>query len=366
MMKHEMRLYGPIGGWGITAEEVLDSIPAKATDITVRIHSPGGSVGEGLAIYHGLRDHPANVVTIVDGYAASIASLIMLAGDERQVHRNSLVFVHNPWTEAAGNANELRKMAEDLDVHTEALLDIYLQRTGMGEQDLRDMMDGESFFRGVDAMDNGFATSVIDNPTAEARIAAMLTVEKIAASIQEPGRMTAKESREKNAALETQVQAMTEAATVLAAQVAADIDAAREQSQNELSVANDARDEALAATVAVQTELDSTLETVADLTGKLTDADKSATAARDEIAGLKATIESPAYKDAALTAADEAAQAKLDAEADEAEKAAQAKLDAEKEDAKGTWEDYADLPQDEKHAYFNAHRTELIEAAKNQ
>ena len=173
---HEIKLYGPIGGaFGIDAESFLSQVPAKG-DVKVRIHSPGGSVGEGLAIYHGLKSRQGKTVTVVDGYAASTASFIMLAGDEVQVHPNSLIFVHNPWTQAVGNADELRKAAADLDVHAEAIFDIY-RSTGVDEELLKTMMDGEEFFRGEDAVEMGFATHLIQDKEAEAQIAAMIDFE---------------------------------------------------------------------------------------------------------------------------------------------------------------------------------------------
>jgi len=209
MMNHEIRLYGPIGGWlGIDAKEVIDAIPKDAKQITVRIHSPGGSVGDGLALYHALRDHAANVITIVDGYAASAASFVMLAGDEVRVHRNSIVMVHNPWTQAAGNSDDLRRTADALDVHTAAIVDIYKRKTGKTEEELRDLMDDETYFRGIDAKDMGFADTVLDDYEEEKAIAAMLRVEQVLAKIQtEQKTMSRTKTRQEIAASLEEAQA---------------------------------------------------------------------------------------------------------------------------------------------------------------
>ncbi len=168
-MTHELKLYDVIGGWGISAQEFTDAIPADATDITVRINSPGGSVGDGLAIYNYLKDHPARVETIVDGYAASMASIVLLAGDEgkRKVHAGSIVMIHNPWSTVAGNADELRKSADDLDVHADALKAIYLERTGIDADELQALMDGETYLTGETALELGFADAIVENESPE-------------------------------------------------------------------------------------------------------------------------------------------------------------------------------------------------------
>ena len=196
-MNNEIKLYGPIGGYfGITAEEILNQIPEDATEITLRIHSPGGSVGEGLAMYNALRDHEARVICIVDGYAASSASFVMLAGDEIKVHKSSMVFIHNPWTVAEGNSNELRKVAEDLDKHADAILEIYKDRTGMDETELRQMMDDSIFMLGAEAHENGFADSVIDDAEANNAIAAMLDFDRMAAQLKGEEMTTVKTRKE--------------------------------------------------------------------------------------------------------------------------------------------------------------------------
>jgi len=340
-MKHEIRLYGPIGGFfGFTADEILAEIPQDAKEVTLRIHSPGGSVGEGLAIYHALRDHSAKITTVVDGYAASSASFVMLAGDERQVHRNSIVFLHNPWTMAEGNADELRKVADGLDVHAEAILDIYKQRTGMDETALREMMDETAFFRGIDAKDNGFATGVIDDTEAEAQIAAMLKFEGLAA--QSKGdtmskQRTRKEIEEAHAATVQELDAVRAELTTEREDRAEGLEALA--TEHEAAIL--AKDEEIAA---LKTQADETAATLEEINGKL-DEVKSEIEAKDaeiakaqvdiqakeaELSKAKAALKSPAVADAILDDAGEAAQAQLDAEASAAEKAAEAAEDDDK------------------------------------
>lgn len=353
-MAHEIRLHGPIGGFmGFTADEIMSQIPDGTKEIIVRIHSPGGSVGEGLAIYHSLRDHPAHVTTIVDGYAASSASFVMLAGDTVQVHRNSIVFVHNPWTVAEGNADELRRTADGLDVHADAIRDIYLQHTGMDEDELREMMDETAFFRGVEAVKNGFADEVIDNPEAEAQIAAMFDMDALIAKHKETDMSKIKARKDITAELDSAKQELAEANT------------AHETAATEATAAIDE----------LMGERDSATEQVADLTterdGLLIDAEAStkeittlkadavkaetkATDAAEEIESVKAQLADPAFEDARKVALAKEDAAAVDAEATVSEEAASAKLadDAKTEANKGTWAEYRALPDDEKHAYY--------------
>ncbi len=143
--------------------------------IYVNINSYGGEVKEGLAIANALKRHPAKVVTRCDGFACSIASVVFMAGDERVMHGPSLLMIHNAlysWT--SGNANELRKQAEDLDVITDACKHAYLERINIDEEELTTLMDAETWISAADALSMGFATKVEDyskdaHPTQRAR-----------------------------------------------------------------------------------------------------------------------------------------------------------------------------------------------------
>src|SRR3954469_2359119 len=95
-------------GWETTAKQFVTDLKAlDAKTINLRINSPGGDVFEGVAIYTALKEHPAKVITHVDGLAASMASIIMLAGDEVHIAKNAFVMIHNAWSWATGDAAEL-------------------------------------------------------------------------------------------------------------------------------------------------------------------------------------------------------------------------------------------------------------------
>ena len=159
----EVMLYDEIGLYGITARDFvrdLKSIEASAIDL--RINSPGGAVFDGMAIHNALRAHPAQVQTHVDGVAASIASIIALAGDTVTMAGNAFLMIHWPWTVAMGNSAELRKAAEDLDKIGEAMLDIYLRKTKKKREEMMEMLDAETWLSASEALEMGMADEVED------------------------------------------------------------------------------------------------------------------------------------------------------------------------------------------------------------
>lgn len=130
------------------------------SEIRVHISSYGGEVKEGLAIYNMLAAHPARVTTVCESFACSIASVIFMAGEERVMRNASLLMVHNAWARGCGNAEELRKQADDLDVITEASKAAYLSRVSIDADELTALMDAETWIDPQSAVDMGFATAV--------------------------------------------------------------------------------------------------------------------------------------------------------------------------------------------------------------
>lgn len=132
-----LRLYEPIdswgGDWGVSAKEfvaAVDAIPDDTKEIRLLINSPGGEVWDGLAILNALRSHPARVVAVVEGIAASAASFIAAGVDELVMMRNSELFIHNAWGFAMGDAEEMRAAAGDLEHLDRNLAAIYSQKSG--------------------------------------------------------------------------------------------------------------------------------------------------------------------------------------------------------------------------------------------
>lgn len=137
--------------------EILNQIDTP--NLTVRINSYGGVVSEGLAIYNLLKSFKGNVKTIVDGFACSAASVIFMAGKERVVPESSLLMIHNAWTSAEGDHNDLRKAADDLEKITQPSVNIYCSVTGQSEEQIKKWMDKETWITSDEALKYGFATS---------------------------------------------------------------------------------------------------------------------------------------------------------------------------------------------------------------
>lgn len=140
--------------------------------INLHINSPGGSVFEGIAIYNMLKQNKAKINVYVDGLAASIASVIAMSGDAIFMPSNAMMMIHNPWTMAAGNANELRKQADDLDQITKSSVQTYLQKAGdkLDEETLKQLMDDETWLTAQEAVDYGLADEVMEPNQAAASI----------------------------------------------------------------------------------------------------------------------------------------------------------------------------------------------------
>jgi len=165
----DIYIFGDITSWewfdndmsSYTLSKELQELSPDIETINVHINSYGGEVAEGLAIYSLLRSHKAKVRTIVDGFACSIASVIFMAGDERIMSNASLLMVHNAWMRTVGNAAQLRKDADDLDKITQASINAYMSRVNITEDKLKELLDAETWLLPDEALEMGFATSII-------------------------------------------------------------------------------------------------------------------------------------------------------------------------------------------------------------
>jgi ATP-dependent Clp protease, protease subunit len=153
-------------GGGFTAKRMSAALRAIGkNDVKVQINSPGGDVFEGIAIYNMLRNHPAKVTVEVMGWAASIASVIAMAGDEIRMGLGSFMMVHNAWGVVVGNRHDMREAADLFDGFDGALVDIYEARTGLKRAEIEKLMDAESFMGPTEAVEKGFA-DVLDEALA--------------------------------------------------------------------------------------------------------------------------------------------------------------------------------------------------------
>ena len=192
--KAEIYVYDEIGGYGIAATQFIQELEAlgEVDQIDLRISSPGGSIIEGNVIYNAIKRHPANVTVYIDGMAASMASVIAMAGDEVIMAENALLMIHNPWTVSIGDSEQLRKDADLMDKMKSAIINAY-SRSNYSQEELEELMNAETWFTAEEALNAGFidgtiealkaAATIKELAACAAQVGATLPVEKIVAGI---------------------------------------------------------------------------------------------------------------------------------------------------------------------------------------
>lgn len=161
----EVLLYEDIGGFfGITADMFIKEIKQlkDVSTINLRINSNGGNVFDGLAIYNYLKSSQSRVEVDIDGVAASIASIIAMAGDEIRMAENGWMMIHDPWIVTGGTSDELRKTADTMDGIRQSLLDTYVSRTGGDVNQISAMMKEETWLNASDAAEFGFTDQTVE------------------------------------------------------------------------------------------------------------------------------------------------------------------------------------------------------------
>lgn len=162
----EILIYDRIGEsfWdeGLTAKQFRQELKAlgEVPQLNVRINSPGGSMAHGLAIYETLREHSARKVVHIDGWAASMASIIAMAGDEILIAEAALVMIHDPFGYAEGSAEDLRRYADMMDKSKSKMVAIYAGRTKLAEDEIGRMMAAETWLDANEAIEKGFANKL--------------------------------------------------------------------------------------------------------------------------------------------------------------------------------------------------------------
>lgn len=158
----EVSIRGYIGEWGVTDRDFIASVDAlgDVDEINVRINSRGGEMDHALSIFNYLKTHKARVNVRVDGVAMSSGSIIAMAGDEIVMPANAIMMVHNPWTYISGNAKQLRKEADNLETFEQALVATYTARTGKSEDEIKSLLDDDTYMTAAEAVEMGFADRV--------------------------------------------------------------------------------------------------------------------------------------------------------------------------------------------------------------
>lgn len=165
----EVMIYDGIGqdfwGDGVTAKAFAKDLGAlgNIANLTVRINSGGGDVFDGVAIYEAIARHPARKTVVIDGLAASIASVIAMAGDEIKIAPAGFLMIHNAWSFSVGDATAMRKAADLLDSVSGQIAAVYTARTRAPKGRVREWMDAETWFSADDAIAAGFADRKTDD-----------------------------------------------------------------------------------------------------------------------------------------------------------------------------------------------------------
>lgn len=158
----EIFIYDEIGYWGTASNEFVKDLALLADEpkLIINLNSPGGDVFDGIAIYQALLDHPAEITVKVNGLAASIASVITMAGDRVIMGARSQIMIHEGFTFASGDAQTMRKTADMLDRISDNIAAVYADRAGGDPIMWRDRMREETWFSAEEAVFAGLADEI--------------------------------------------------------------------------------------------------------------------------------------------------------------------------------------------------------------
>lgn len=158
-------IYDEIGYFGTPAADFIDRIRDITAPINLHINSLGGDVFDGIAIYNALRTHTSHITTTVDSMAASIASVIAQAGDDRIMVTHSQMMIHEAWGIAVGGADDMRSYADTLDMQSNIIADIYADRSGRPAARFRDLMAAETWMTHDETVNHGLADRILTPET---------------------------------------------------------------------------------------------------------------------------------------------------------------------------------------------------------
>lgn len=168
------RLVGDVEGVSFAdIDAFCNSIPADDNQIEVRLHCDGGSVTEGWAMYDRLRATGKEITCIVEGNAASMATVILMAApkERRKAYENAHILMHNPWAcvMTAADADDMQKMANDLKAEQERLVNLYVERCGVDRDTIQSLMDEDKFITAAEAKELGIIGEIIPPISAKVR-----------------------------------------------------------------------------------------------------------------------------------------------------------------------------------------------------
>ena len=157
---HEGSLWG---GNEIRLESVKNSLKeTNGKPLEIHINSCGGEVFEGFAIYNNLKDYQGKKTVIIDGIAASIASVIALAGDTIKMQKASMMMIHNASSFCYGTSKDMQEVAKSLDSITAVIRSLYVAKTGLSEEQVKELMDNETYLSAEKALEYGFCDEILE------------------------------------------------------------------------------------------------------------------------------------------------------------------------------------------------------------
>ena len=167
----EITIYGIIGdSWwddSVSASDIDNALKSISGDIIINLNSPGGDAFDGIAIYNRLKKHDGKVTINVDGWACSAASVIAMAADDLIMGLGSMIMIHEASTIVWGTKTDMRKEADVLDNLEDGIIDIYMTKANVEREEIRNMVDAETWFSAQKAVEIGFATSTSISSTVE-------------------------------------------------------------------------------------------------------------------------------------------------------------------------------------------------------
>ena len=160
----EIFIFDEIGVFGVSAQSFVQELKGlQGKSLKVRVNSPGGDVFDGLAIHSALVQHDAPVETVVDGLAASAAAIVTMAGKTVTMAENAFLMIHDAWGMVLGNAREMREFADLLDKVSGQVAQLFAKKTGLEFDDVRGLMEKETWMSAAEAVDKGFADGVMED-----------------------------------------------------------------------------------------------------------------------------------------------------------------------------------------------------------
>jgi len=303
-MRNKLIVSGEIG-WDITAKEIKNQLKGLKGDIEIDLSSPGGSIYQGIEIFNAIKAYnKGEIHVVISGLAASMGSYIALAGDKVSAYDNATYMIHNGWAFTWGNHNDLRDTANVLESLSNILADAYADKTGRSKDEIKKMMDAETYFFGEEIINAGFIDEIIStkNNKKEDKNAiiamAKQTFKDCVASAKQHAQDEKEEIGKLAALLSDNSATMPSQVEKMANNSKGDV-VTPEELQAALDKANAGLATANTTIEANKTQLDGANAKVADLTAKLDEVNKALTKAEEDAkakSALTATIVAMAFE----------------------------------------------------------------------